>query len=88
MVEPLFKESGGVIMYATMNQLNSWLDGNTDKEIHSRADLRDVLTWLNGETNQGVDKELIAKGHGRIVDHRKLWRNIPIKQGHPFVNWL
>ena len=75
-------------MYATMNQLNSWLDGDISKDVPSRADLRDVITWLNGETNQGVDKDLIAKGHGRIVGHRKLWRNTHVKNVHSPINWL
>ena len=71
-----------------MNQLESWLDGDTLKEVPDRADLRTVITWLNGETNQGIGKELIAKGYGRVVGRRKAWKNIHIKQGLPSINWL
>ncbi|MFH0832308.1 MAG: hypothetical protein V1900_01110 [Candidatus Aenigmatarchaeota archaeon] len=61
-------------MYATKRQLMSWLNGNSKREDFGRADLKEVIAWLNGETNQGVDKDLIAEGYGWIYDLRERYK--------------
>jgi hypothetical protein len=61
-------------MYATKNLLMSWLNGDSKKEEFERADLKDVIAWINGETNQGTDKDMIAEGYGWIYDLRERYK--------------
>ena len=49
----------------------SWMKGDSKKEAFGRADLKDVIAWVNGETNQGTDKDMIAEGYGWMYGLRE-----------------
>ncbi|MFH0832766.1 MAG: hypothetical protein V1900_03550 [Candidatus Aenigmatarchaeota archaeon] len=61
-------------MNITKKLLMSWLDGDNNKEALARTDLKNVITWMKGETNPETEKEIRNEGYGWIYDLRKKWK--------------